>query len=222
MKNFHLLITAGPTQEPIDPVRFISNRSTGFLGYTLAKEAKKRGFSVTLISGPTNLKVPQGVRFMRVNTAQEMYKEVKKNFPFCDCLLMTAGVCDFCVDKPKNEKIKKEGKDVLVLRLRKNPDILYEMGKRKGKKILIGFSLESKDLYKNSLRKLKEKNLDLLIAQRIDKNPFGKRKVSPLFIYRDGSVKKIPFCSKEKLSSLILKEINALTFKKLNDRLSEK
>lgn len=209
-RSFHLLITAGPTREAIDPVRFISNYSTGTLGYTLTKEAKKEGYKVTLISGPTYLKPPQGVKFVKVNTASEMYKEVKRYFPSCDCLIMTAAVCDFQPVKVFEKKIKKERKEKLVLELKKTPDILYEMGKQKGKKILVGFSLETDNLIKNAQEKLRKKNLDLIVAQKLrgERLPFGDTCVSPIFIFKDGSFQKTPICSKRQLSRIIVNQIN--------------
>ncbi|MGE4357619.1 MAG: phosphopantothenoylcysteine decarboxylase [Candidatus Omnitrophota bacterium] len=221
-KKLHLLITAGPTREPIDAVRFISNYSTGILGYTLAKEAKRKGYKVTLVSGPTCLRPPQGVKFVRVNTAFEMYEAVSKIFPYCDGLIMTAAVCDFQPAKVFKGKIKKEKNKQLILKLKKTPDILYEMGKRKKEKILIGFSLEAKSLLEHARKKLREKNLDLLIAQDLKKNPFGQSKVSPLFIYRNGIKKRVASCTKSKLAKIILNEINTLTFNKLSDKLSQK
>ncbi|MCM8798471.1 MAG: phosphopantothenoylcysteine decarboxylase [Candidatus Omnitrophica bacterium] len=211
-RRLHLLITAGPTREPIDPVRFISNYSTGVLGYTLAKEAKKKGYKVTLISGITDLNPPPGVKFVLVNTASEMYKEVKKFFPSCNCLIMTAGVCDFQPVKVKREKIKKESLGNLVLRLKRTPDILYEMGKRKGRRTLIGFALETDNLLKNAKEKLRKKNLDLLVAQRLEKNktPFGNTEVSVILIHKDGSFQKIPPCSKSRLAKIILGKIKFL------------
>ncbi|MCM8783863.1 MAG: phosphopantothenoylcysteine decarboxylase [Candidatus Omnitrophica bacterium] len=222
MKKVHLLITAGPTREPLDPVRFISNYSTGTLGYILAEEAKKEGYSVTLISGPTHLKPPQGVKFIAINTASEMYKEVKKHFSSCDCLIMTAAVCDFRVVKPARNKIKKGSSKNLILRLVKNPDILYEMGRRKKDKILIGFSLETTNLIKHAQEKLKKKNLDLIIAQKLGRNTFGEGSITPLIIYREGVLKKSAPCSKLGFSKRLLKEINTLTFKKLSAKLSQK
>lgn len=209
-KYLRLLITAGPTREPLDPVRFISNYSTGTLGYALAKEAKRLGYRVILISGPTNLKPPQGVKFISVNTSKEMHKKVKENFSFCDCLIMTAAVCDFQPRQFFLQKIKKER--LKSLRLKKTPDILYEMGKKKGKKILVGFVLETENLIKNAQEKLKKKNLDLIVAQKLNKNksPFGKTKVSPIFVYRNGSPRKIPSCSKLQLAKIILKEIEKI------------
>ncbi|MFN7170118.1 MAG: phosphopantothenoylcysteine decarboxylase [Candidatus Omnitrophota bacterium] len=211
-KSRHMLITAGPTREPLDGVRFISNYSTGTLGYCLAEEAKRKGYKVTLISGPTHLKPPKGVNFVSVNTALEMYRKVKEGFPFCDCLIMTAAVGDFQPEKIFRRKIKKEGKENLNLRLKKTPDILYEMGKIKKNKILIGFSLETENLIRNAQEKLRKKNLDLIIAQKMDRNksPFGENKVSPIFIYKDGSSQKIPLCSKSQLAKIILKEIDFL------------
>jgi phosphopantothenoylcysteine decarboxylase/phosphopantothenate--cysteine ligase len=207
-KTVRFLITTGPTQEPLDPVRFISNYSTGTMGYVLAREAQRQGYKVTLISGPTHLRPPEGVRLIFVTTAEEMYEAVKKQFRKSDCLIMTAAVCDFKPLKFSGSKIDKEGFG--KLELEKTTDILYEMGKIKGQKILIGFALESENLIKNAREKLRKKKLDLIVAQKLSRNriPFGKTKVSPILIHRNGSGQKIPPCSKSQLARIIFREVS--------------
>jgi len=206
-----LLITAGPTQEPLDPVRFISNYSTGTFGYLLARQGQKLGYKVTLISGPTALLSPSGVKIIQVKTASQMYEATRRNFSRSDILIMAAAVCDFHPAKFSRQKIKKKGP--LGLKLIPTRDILREMGKIKGKRTLVGFALESESLVKNALRKLKDKNLDLIIVNKIssDKDPFGRKTLAPILISRDGRIEKIPFSSKSCLARIILKKIELIS-----------
>ena len=129
----NILVSAGPTREPIDPVRFISNYSTGLLGWEIARVAKKRGHQVILVSGPTALAKPKDVCSVDIQTSRELEKELNKRFSWCDCLIMTAAVCDFRPHSVAKNKIKRGKKDELILKLRKNPDILKGLGRRKGK-----------------------------------------------------------------------------------------
>lgn len=161
----NILVTAGPTREKIDPVRFISNYSTGTFGYEIAGEAARRGHNVTLVSGPTCLEAPEGVKRVMVESALEMRREVEKAAKKAECMIMAAAVCDWRARLPKNNKIKKHGNKI-TLELESNPDILQEAGKKK-KGILVGFALETENLEKNALVKLKKKNLDLIVANRL-------------------------------------------------------
>ncbi|MDP3786402.1 MAG: phosphopantothenoylcysteine decarboxylase [Candidatus Omnitrophota bacterium] len=199
-----ILITAGPTREFIDPVRFISNSSTGFLGYELAKAALRRGHKVTLISGPTPLTPPKGVKFVPVITALEMRAAVNRFYPSSDCLIMSAAVADYRPAAPVGKKIKKT-KEILTVRLKKNPDILLEAGKKKGKRILVGFALETENLIANAKEKLRRKNLDFIVAASLrgKNNPFGDKKSHFVIISREGKVKKV-VCDKRKLSNIII------------------
>ena len=167
MKQKIVLITAGHTKEYIDPVRFISNDSSGKMGYLLAEESKKNGAKVILISGPTNLKPPKNVKVINVVSAEQMFAQVKKYFAKCDVFISCAAVGDYRVKKVSENKIKKTGKS-LNLKLIPNPDILFEISKIKGSRILVGFALESEALIKNAQRKLKEKKLDIIIANKVD------------------------------------------------------
>ena len=164
-KRLKILVTAGPTREKIDPVRFISNYSTGRFGYAIAHEAERRGAAVTLVSGPTALPAPKGVKLVRVETALEMKKAVDAALPRVDCLIMAAAVSDWRVRHRADNKIKRSGAG--TLELIDNPDILLEAGKRKKRPVLVGFALETEDLKRNALKKLKRKNLDIIIANRL-------------------------------------------------------
>ena len=159
----HLLITAGGTREYIDPVRFITNASSGRMGYALARAAQKAGHKVTLIIA-SDLQPPVGVEFVGVDSAAEMFKAVKKHFPRCDCLIMSAAVADYTPDRLAKNKIKKQDK-ALTIKLKPTTDILKWAGKHKKKnQIVVGFALEDKNLRANAEKKLKEKNLDMIIA----------------------------------------------------------
>jgi len=164
--NKNVIVTAGPTIAPIDPVRFITNRSTGKMGYAIAKEARNRGANVTLITGPTNLEVPKNINVIKVSTNEEMKSEVIKRFDHADIVIKSAAVADY---KPKNysaQKIKK-GEDDLSIEFIRDNDILMELGNRKEKQILVGFAAESQNLKENARLKLERKNLDYIVANDI-------------------------------------------------------
>lgn len=164
------LITAGGTREYIDPVRFISNASSGRMGYALARAAMNAGHKVTLITAPTPLKPPAGVKVVPVQTAAEMFRAVKEHFPKCNCLLMAAAVSDYTPAHPSTTKLKKRpGK--LTLELKPTPDILKWAGSQRRvctahrkSKIIVGFALEDRDLRFNAERKMREKRLDMIVA----------------------------------------------------------
>jgi phosphopantothenoylcysteine decarboxylase/phosphopantothenate--cysteine ligase len=164
------LIAAGGTREYIDPVRFISNASSGKMGYALAHAALQAGHAVTLITAPTALQPPTGAELVRVETAAEMFAAVKEHFSRCDCLIMAAAVADYTPAHPSKTKLKKQSAK-LILELKPTPDILKWAG-RQGKvctahhqpKIIVGFALEDKDLHANAERKMRQKRLDMIIA----------------------------------------------------------
>lgn len=202
-----ILITAGPTQESIDPVRFISNYSTGAMGFSLAKEAKGKGHQVILISGPTKAKPPQGLKVIKVITAQEMLKAVKKYFNWCDSLIMSAAVCDFRPQKFSQAKLKK--RKSLILSLKENPDILSWCARHKKNKILIGFALETENLIKNALKKLKSKNLDFIVANQSKKNfiPFGDKATSAVIIDKEGKRQYLNRVFKKDIAKAVLDKL---------------
>ena len=160
-----ILITAGGTREYIDPVRYISNASTGKMGYALARAAVKAGHDVTLITCPTALRRPKNVSIIDVVTAADMFKAVKANFEKCDCLIMAAAVSDYTIAKPSKTKIKKADTK-LSIDLKPTVDILKWAGKKKKGRIVVGFALEDKNLRQNAESKLKEKKLDMIVANR--------------------------------------------------------
>ena len=203
----NILIAAGPTRERIDPVRFISNYSTGTFGYAIAKEARIRKLSVTLVSGPTSLKIPLGVKFIPVESTLDMRKEVLSAFPGSDCVIMTAAVADWRPRYSARRKIKKSERK--TIELVENPDILAEVGSRKKDKVVVGFALETENLEKNALKKLKDKNLDLIIANRLTKKAdiFGNIKIDVVTVDRFGNRTRIFNKSKAELAKIILDKV---------------
>ena len=168
----NVLVTAGPTIVPIDPVRYLTNRSTGKMGYEIAKEARDRGANVTLISGPTSLDIPTGVNFIKVNTNEEMLNAVLDNFNDSNIVVKSAAVADFNVKEYSKEKIKKTDSN-LVIELERNKDILETLGKQKTNQIIVGFAAESSNVIENAKAKLKRKNIDYIVANDITSNDTG-------------------------------------------------
>ena len=218
-RAYRLLITAGPTREPIDPVRFISNYSTGMLGYTLAKMAKTRGHQVTLISGPTELAVPRGVRVIAGETAGQMEQAVGRAFPASDALIMGAAVADFRPIRVATQKIKRSGVSgslrLWQLELVENPDIVARAARqRKSGQVVIGFGLETESLLPNARRKLKSKDLDAIVATQLSprgkgRGPFGADPVDGAILDRAGRVKSFRALPKARLAERILDTVEA-------------
>lgn len=172
-KKYHVLISAGPTIEDLDPVRFLSNRSTGKMGYALAEAALKSGHKVTLVSGPTALTPPPGCRVFAVRSAKQMASVIQKQFPKANVIIKTAAVSDYRPVKIVKKKIKKQNAK-LFLELKRNPDILKSLGKKKkNHQILVGFAAETHSLLKNALKKMKEKKLDWLVVNDVSKKETG-------------------------------------------------
>ena len=168
----NVLVTAGPTIVPIDPVRYLTNRSTGKMGYEIAKEARDRGANITLISGPTSLDIPTGVNFIKVNTNEEMLNAVLDNFNDSNIVVKSAAVADFNVKEYSKEKIKKTDSN-LVIELERDKDILETLGKQKTNQIIVGFAAESSNVIENAKAKLKRKNIDYIVANDITSNDTG-------------------------------------------------
>jgi len=206
-----ILITAGPTEEPIDPVRFITNRSSGKMGFALAHAARRRGAEVTLIGGPTALPAPQKVSYIRIRSAAEMREAVLNNLNRASILLMAAAVSDYRPKKMAPEKIKKS-KSETVLELERNPDILAEAGQHKGQCIVVGFAAETENLLQNARQKLREKNLDLIVANDINLPGAGFEVDTNIvkLIDPSGNVEELPLMTKEELADRILDRIAQL------------
>ena len=166
-----VLVTAGPTQEAIDPVRFITNHSSGKMGYEIAKRAKIRGAEVTLISGKVNLRPFSGIKTQYVTSAIDMYNAVVSRYDDSDIVIKAAAVADFTPENKSEHKVKKS--DSMCLELTKNPDILKELGEKKAHQVLVGFCMETKDLIQNAKGKLQRKNLDLIVANNLNTQGAG-------------------------------------------------
>jgi len=201
-----ILISAGPTREYIDPVRFISNPSTGKMGYLLAKYALKAGHSVVLVSGPVNLTYPRGVVLVKVETAQEMKDAILKHFQVSDILVMSAAVGDWKPVIRERQKIKRKKK--WLLELVPNPDILKEVSRIKQPwQKVVGFALETENLINNAHRKLKEKKIDLVVADT--PTFFGSNgKSNVVFLYKDGTVEEFTDVSKRDVAKKIIRIID--------------
>lgn len=202
------LVTAGPTEEPIDPVRFLSNRSSGKMGFAVARAARLRGARVTLVSGPSALPSPSGVKFIPVRTAAEMREAVLRSLPGVSVLVMAAAVSDYRPRGISPEKIKKSRAD-LTLPLELNPDILQEAGQRKEKQLLIGFAAETERLLVNARKKLAEKNLDLIVANDVSLPGAGFAVDTNIvkLIDRSGKIEELALMGKEDLADRLLDRV---------------
>ena len=206
-----ILITAGPTREMLDPVRFLSNLSTGEMGYSLARVAVSKGYRVSLVSGPTYLLPPKGVKFYAVTSATQMKEICSELFPKHDSLIMTAAVCDFMPVLADRHKIPSA--KGLILKLKRTPDVLASLAKRKGHRIVIGFCLETQDLIRRAREKLVRKKLDGIVANFYDSTrhiPFGKRRVEAHLIDAAGKVRRIEGRSKIQAAGTLLKWMESL------------
>ncbi|MDY2980566.1 MAG: bifunctional phosphopantothenoylcysteine decarboxylase/phosphopantothenate--cysteine ligase CoaBC [Fusobacterium sp.] len=208
LKGKKILITAGRTEEPIDPVRYLSNNSSGQMGYALASEAVRMGADVTLVSGPTNLPRPKGLKeFVQTRSAMDMYEAVMARFDEQDIGIACAAVADY---KPKfysEQKIKKADDDLVIV-LDRNPDILYNMGQKKSHQMLVGFAAETENIIENAKKKLVKKNLDMIVANNAHNMRSSNN--SATFLKKDGSSIDIPEKTKIELAVDILKEVSKL------------
>ncbi|MFQ5570102.1 MAG: bifunctional phosphopantothenoylcysteine decarboxylase/phosphopantothenate--cysteine ligase CoaBC [Rhodothermales bacterium] len=204
----HVLVTAGPTREPIDPVRLITNPSTGTMGYAMAAAAARRGARVTLVSGPTALATPAGVQRIDVTTAEEMHRAVHAHHD-ADLVLMAAAVADYTPLDPSSSKLKKSD-DELTLRLRRTPDILASLGQhKKPGQILVGFAMETDDGLANARRKLDEKNLDWIVLNNLREEGagFGTGTNRVTLIHRSGRAESLPRMPKTEVAEVLLNHI---------------
>jgi len=203
-----ILITAGPTVEAIDPVRFISNRSSGKMGYAIAQNALDRGAEVLLVSGPVNIEPPAGAALISVMTADEMYKAVMHNYEACDVMIMMAAVADYRSETVEANKIKKTS-DELTIRLIKNHDIAAELGKVKGSRILVGACAETENLLENANKKIKAKNFDLIMANDVTQEGagFGIDTNIVQIVSADGTITPLPIMSKIEVANHLLTSI---------------
>lgn len=209
-KDFHnitVLISAGPTREALDPVRFITNHSSGKMGYALARAARDRGAKVILVSGPTELEPPAGVIFLPVVSAEEMHAAMLGRLPEADVVIKAAAVADYRPAEVSSQKIKKAGE--IQLKLVRNPDILKEIADKKTKQFLVGFAAETEKLLENAARKMEEKKLDMIVANDLREEGAGFQVDTNIvrLLYKGGDVEDIPLMTKLRLSHIILDRI---------------
>ncbi len=205
-----IIVTAGPTQESLDPVRFLTNHSTGKMGYAIAKAASARGADVTLISGPVNLSEPLFCRTVHIKSAQEMFEAVKAEYDSADIVIKAAAVADYKPRKYAEDKIKKsEGQ--ACIELERTQDILKYLGEKKKNQFLCGFSMETQNLIENSKKKLEKKNLDMVVANnlKVSGAGFGTETNVVTLITKQG-IKELPLLSKTEVAHKILDEITSL------------
>lgn len=204
LRNERFLVTAGPTREPLDPVRYLSNRSSGKMGYALARAALRRGAEVTLVSGPTALVPPSKARLLTVSTAAEMREAVLAEFPRSTAVIMAAAVADYRPRMTRSKKMnRREGE--MVIELEPNPDILAELGRRKEGQLLVGFAAETEELLRNARRKMEEKNLDLIVANDVTEpgSGFEVDTNTVTVLERGGAVHSLEPMSKDELADRI-------------------
>jgi len=209
MLGIKVLVTAAGTYEPIDPVRYIGNRSSGKMGYAIAEAAKKRGAEVILVSGPSALIPPEGVEFIGVESAAEMRDAVMEHFSEADMIIKAAAVADYRVRNASDQKIKKNDEE-LTLVLEKNPDILKELGEKKRTgQILVGFAAETQNLLEYAKAKLEKKNLDMIVANDVSRKDAGFNTDTNVvkLLYRNGAIEELPIMTKHKLADELLNRV---------------
>jgi phosphopantothenoylcysteine decarboxylase / phosphopantothenate---cysteine ligase len=208
LKDKKILVTSGPTREPVDPVRFISNPSSGKMGFAVARAAEYRGGAVTLITGPTHLSDPNNVKVIRIQTAREMARAVFENMEHSDIIIKTAAVSDYRPKDPGTQKIKKE-KGEQVLYLERTQDILKEIGRRKKDQILVGFAAETENLEQHAETKRVEKNLDIIVGNIVGEpsSGFGADTNKVTLFYKDGTQEPLPVMGKDAVAHILLDRI---------------
>ena len=204
-----IMISAGPTIEAIDPVRYITNRSSGKMGYAIAKRAVARGAQVTLVSGKTDLEVPEGLaKFISIESADDLYENLIREFDYNDVVIQSAAVADYKPKSYSDKKIKKKDSD-LSIELCRNKDIAQELGKIKGDKVLVGFAAETNDVLENAAKKVKKKNLDFIVANDLTMQGAGFSTETNIvkIIEADGSIKEYPKLLKSEVGDIILDKV---------------
>ncbi len=207
-----VLVTAGPTREELDPVRFLSNYSSGKMGYAIARAARNRGARVILVSGPVSLTEPAGVETVHVVSAQEMYRAVMEKAVQADVIIKAAAVADFRPVRRGEQKTKKGPAEAMTVELQRNPDILAELGRQKGHRILVGFAAETEELLKHAREKLTGKNLDMIVANDVTQEGAGFDGDTNIvrLLTADGKIEELPQMSKDLVAGLLLDRITAL------------
>ena len=215
LKGKTVLVTAGPTREFLDPVRFLTNRSTGKMGYALAEEALRRGAKVILVSGPTHVFPPPEALFREVQTAEDMKREVSKHFPKADVVIMAAAVSDFMFAQTASSKIKKE-KFGESIKITPAPDILQELSRKKDSKVLVGFAAETESAVDNAIKKLKKKSLDMIVANNVldEGIGFGSDFNQVSIVFPGGQTIQTEKLTKVEISQIILDKVEEIVGKK--------
>lgn len=211
MQGEHVIVTAGPNCEPIDPVRFITNRSTGKMGFAMARIAHQRGAKVTLVSGPTTLVTPLGVRLCSVRTALEMQRAVLAHYPRATIVVSAAAIADYRPTQVASQKIKKKD-GAFSIPLDRNPDILAGLGQDKGNRLLVGFATETEDVLQNAERKLHSKNLDMIVANDVTQEGAGFAGDTNIvtLLDRTGQQEPLPLMSKDAVAHAVYDRLLAL------------
>ncbi|HAY21194.1 MAG TPA: bifunctional phosphopantothenoylcysteine decarboxylase/phosphopantothenate--cysteine ligase CoaBC [Desulfobacterales bacterium] len=211
LQGRRILVSAGPTHEDLDPVRFLTNRSTGKMGYALAQMARRRGADVCLVSGPSSLAAPLGVERLMVRSALEMQQVLLERFPETDALLMAAAVSDYRPASFAGQKIKRGG-DEMIVRLTHNPDILQSLSSLKTRQVMVGFAAETEDIYTHARQKLERKHLDLIVANDVKalNSGFAVDTNQVTIIHRSGQVEPLPLLSKAAAADRVLDRLVAL------------
>ena len=214
------LVTAGPTREPIDPVRYLSNRSSGKMGYAIAEAANDAGHDVILISGPVNLDPPRKAKFISVSTSDEMYTALDRHLEDCDVVVMCAAVADYKPAKVSSQKIKKQNAP-LSLDLVPTRDILASLGKQDRQYLLVGFAAETNDLEENAQKKLHEKNCDMIVANDVSGSESGMEsdENEVTIFFRSGEKEKISRNSKNNIARELVKKISNMREKCLTKKM---
>jgi phosphopantothenoylcysteine decarboxylase / phosphopantothenate---cysteine ligase len=211
-QGHHILISAGPTQEPIDPVRFISNRSSGKMGYAIAEAAQARGAQVVLVTGPTALATPRGVEVVQVATAEEMTKALSTRLAWSTVVIMAAAVADFRPKHPASQKVKKQGLIEQTLDLERTTDILASLSAQRTTQLMVGFAAETSNLIAYATDKLTTKGLDLIVANDVltEGAGFGSDQNAATLIDRQGTMTNLPLMPKRELADMILSRAQEL------------
>ena len=209
--RLRILISAGPTREPIDPVRFLSNRSTGYMGARLAAEALRRGHQVSVVSGAVTEPMPSGARVITASDAREMGAQMRRHVRQADVVIMAAAVSDFRLAHPYVSKLPRRAR--LTLRLKATPDLIAQLPRRRGQ-LFVGFALERSPVVPRAEQKLREKRLDLLLAQRVNGSgaPFGRRRVDAWLLARGGAVTRFGLVQKSRVARALLDKVEALWY----------
>ncbi len=209
--GLNILVTAGPTHEALDPVRYLTNPSSGKMGFAVAERARDRGANVTLVSGPTHLPPPRGIAFAQCKNASEMNDLVNRYWSECDVLVMAAAVGDFKLERAHKEKIKKQGEEPLHLKLVPTRDILKDVAQKKTKQFVVGFAAETENLIESARQKLKDKHLDMIVANDISAPGIGFQSDTNqvTLINKEGEPEQLPILSKTEIADILLDRIRA-------------